>query len=597
MTSTDAAYADEAATVRFASGPDGRPVTVVTGTRRAPAGEFAAWSAAIGSLAGVPGLGGVLDLRLDGRGHAVLTADASGSTLAERLATTGPLPAAEVAGLASVLAGGLAALHAKGLRHGGVTPSTVVLDGPRLAGLDTAAPGLAAPVRPSAFAPMEAPGQPSDVYALGATAYTALDGRLPFTTDPSDPGLRRQVPAEIPGVPSELTTLLRAAMHPDPAQRPTAAALADSLAGLTVLPTTVSGIPLAATDVGAPARPVNAAVASVNLAVAGAAATGIAATAGILAGHAADGALAGAASATGKAASAITGKLAVKIGIGVAGAALVAAAVVVGVNVLDEDPQDDGSAAGTSEKGPMVEAIRDFDVAEAAFSPGRVFDPDNDEESTRFSGGRASGALGDPSRPSDTYVLEGGPVYADLDGDNDLDLAQWVIVQAGGGPKYLYFWEWDGGEAVQSPYVAIHEQDCGGAVDGLAPAANGGVEVTMDFSFRCGEADPAGSDGPTTVTLGLRDHLPVQTAPAFGAAGNCYDTTAPNQEHADLTGRATPLLAPADGSPAVGATDEFTTIESAYWDLGGGTNPWHLARLTRADGSVACGWIPPGTIA
>ncbi|HEY1176026.1 MAG TPA: hypothetical protein VGF17_07700, partial [Phytomonospora sp.] len=474
-------------------------------------------------------------------------------------------------------------------------PSTVVLDGPRLGGLDTAAPGLTATVRPSVYAPAEAPGQAADVYALAATAYTALGGRLPFASDPTDPGLRRQIPAEIAGVPAALTALLRAGMHPDPAQRPPAAPLAANLTALGLAATATTGIPLAAVDVAAPVRPVNAAVASVNLAVAGAAATGIAATAGILAGRTAGDLLTGAGGAAGKTATALGAKTALKIGAGVAGAALVAAAVVVGVNVLDEDPP--GTAGTASAQGPMDEAIRGFDVAEASFSPGRVFDPDADEEPTEFSGGRASGALSEPGQPSDTYVLEGDPVYADLDGDNDLDLAQWVMVQAGGGPKFLYFWEWDGGEAVQSPYVAIHEQDCGGAVESLEPGAEGGVVVTMDFTFRCGEADPYGDDGPGTVTLGLRDHLPVQTAPAFGAAGNCYDTTAPNQVHTDLTGRVTPLLTPVDGSPAVGSPGEFTAIESAYWDLGGGTSPWHLARLTRADGSVACGWIPPGTIA
>ncbi|GIG64011.1 hypothetical protein [Phytomonospora endophytica] len=595
MTSPDFAYADEAAAVHFTGDPDGRPVTVVTGTRPAPAGEFAAWSAAIASLAGVPGLGGVLGARLDERGHAVFAADASGATLAERLVATGPVPVAEAAGMFAVLARGLAALHAKGLRHGGITPSTVITVGPRLAGLDAGAPGLLLPIRPHPFAPLETPHRSSDVYALAATAYTALGGRLPFAAEPADPAARRQISGDLTGVPVELTALLRGALHPDPARRPAADALAEGFGAFTAVPTGVGGIPMAAADIGSPVRPVNDAVASINLAVAGAAATGIAATAGILAGRAAGDLLTGAGGAAGKAASAFGASTVLKVGAGVAGAALVAAAVVVGVNVLDEDPQGTGGTA--SGPGPMDEAIRGFDVSGAAFSPGRVFSPDVDEEPTEFSGGRAPGALGDPSQPSDTYVLEGDPVYADLDGDNDLDLAQWVTVQAGGGPKYLYFWEWDGAKAVQSPYVAVHEQDCGGAVESLEPGADGGVEVVMDFTFRCGDADPAGDDGPGSITLGLRDHLPVQLAPGFGAAGNCYDSTAPNQVHTDLTGRVTPLLIPVEGSPVVGAPEEFTAIESAYWDLGGGTSPWHLARLTRTDGSVACGWIPPGTIA
>jgi serine/threonine protein kinase len=77
----------------------------------------------------------------------------------------------------------------------------------------------------------------SDVYALCATLYAFMCGRPPRWRDNNSPSLAtlmdlfgEQIP-DLPGVPTQLTALLRRGMSNDPAQRPTAAALREELWG------------------------------------------------------------------------------------------------------------------------------------------------------------------------------------------------------------------------------------------------------------------------------------------------------------------------------------------------------------------------------
>jgi serine/threonine protein kinase len=121
---------------------------------------------------------------------------AGGETGRERLARCGPMAAAEVAAAGARLADALAALHAGGMLHGGVTPecihltardarlSGVGLHGALLAaGLDrgTVAAVLAGP---DYLSPEQRSGGAmdprSDVYALGATLYELLTGKRPL---------------------------------------------------------------------------------------------------------------------------------------------------------------------------------------------------------------------------------------------------------------------------------------------------------------------------------------------------------------------------------------------------------------------------------
>lgn len=145
-------------------------------------------------------------------------------SLTDRIVAAGALPAAAVARVGHQIAAALAAAHASGILHLDVTPNNVLVadDGTaKIAdfgisrALGDAAPGRTGVVAgtPAYLAPEVArgdePGPASDVYSLGATLYTALEGAPPFGAD-DDP-----------------VALLHRIIHDDPAPPAHAGPLAD----------------------------------------------------------------------------------------------------------------------------------------------------------------------------------------------------------------------------------------------------------------------------------------------------------------------------------------------------------------------------------
>ncbi|MEE1742013.1 serine/threonine protein kinase [Streptomyces sp. BE147] len=134
----------------------------------------------------------------------------------------GPLPERFVRALGAALANALAAAHAQGVTHAGVSPSAVLLtaDGPWLAGFGAvraAGPDGTARVgpEPGGLAPEQLTGgrpRPlGDVYGLGAVLSYASTGHV--------------VP-ESAELPASLRPLITACLARDPAARPDAARLA-----------------------------------------------------------------------------------------------------------------------------------------------------------------------------------------------------------------------------------------------------------------------------------------------------------------------------------------------------------------------------------
>ncbi|MGK5551809.1 protein kinase domain-containing protein [Actinomadura kijaniata] len=120
-----------------------------------------------------------------------------GDSLARTVETRGPLRPERVAHLGLKLLDALEAAHARGVVHRDVKPSNVLIDRDRvvltdfgIAGIDgdvgltgtgefTGSPGYTAPE-----VLREQPAGPaSDLWALGATLYTAVEGRAPFQRD------------------------------------------------------------------------------------------------------------------------------------------------------------------------------------------------------------------------------------------------------------------------------------------------------------------------------------------------------------------------------------------------------------------------------
>jgi len=181
-------------------------------------------------------------------------------TLAEVLASQGPLDETATLRLARDLAAALVRVHGDGALHLGVKPSDIVLDedGARLVE-PTQAPGGEAAAGTSAYlAPEQITGAAltpaADVFALGTTLLTAATGINPFATENAFQTMRNVVESEpdLSGLPEGLRGIIRQSLRKDPAERLTPARilqLLDLIQGeedvTTPLPPAVSGpVPL-----------------------------------------------------------------------------------------------------------------------------------------------------------------------------------------------------------------------------------------------------------------------------------------------------------------------------------------------------------------
>ena len=123
-----------------------------------------------------------------------------GPSLAEHMASSGPLPIAEAIGIATQVLAALAAAHAVGIVHRDVKPANVLLgaDGDvkladfgiakRFDDLDESVTTTGTVIgTPRYLAPEQAVGAPvtaaTDVYAMGILLFEMLTGRAPFTGD------------------------------------------------------------------------------------------------------------------------------------------------------------------------------------------------------------------------------------------------------------------------------------------------------------------------------------------------------------------------------------------------------------------------------
>ena len=173
-----------------------------------------------------------------------------GETLAQRVRTRGPLGNSEGARVLREVAWALAHAHSHGLVHRDVKPDNILLEsstgrvlvadfGIAAATHDQRGAGVSG--TPEFMSPEQALGKDldprSDLYGVGATAFFALTGRLPFEGSTATEVLAKQITEAAPplgsmGMPvsRRLSAIVDRCLAKDPAQRPpTADALAEQL--------------------------------------------------------------------------------------------------------------------------------------------------------------------------------------------------------------------------------------------------------------------------------------------------------------------------------------------------------------------------------
>jgi serine/threonine-protein kinase len=173
-----------------------------------------------------------------------------GETLAERVRTRGPLTGTDGARVLREVAWALAHAHAQGLVHRDVKPDNILLEagtgralvadfGIAAATADPNVHGVAG--TPEFMSPEQASGAPidarSDLYSLGATAFFAFSGRLPFEGRTATEVLAKHVTEAAPAlassgvaVPRRVAALVDRCLAKDPSHRPASAdAVAEQL--------------------------------------------------------------------------------------------------------------------------------------------------------------------------------------------------------------------------------------------------------------------------------------------------------------------------------------------------------------------------------
>lgn len=190
----------------------------------------------------------VVDADLTGNPPYIVTRYVPGKTLDDFVTAEGPLRGPALAGLAAGLTAALTAVHAAGVVHRDLKPGNVMLvdgqpvvidfgiaqaaDSTRLTmtGMFMGTPGFLAPEviegRPS--------GPAADIHSFGATMAYAATGRPPFGSGTFEAIFYRIVHGQpdLTGMPAPLVPLILATLARDPARRPSAAELADTVARL-----------------------------------------------------------------------------------------------------------------------------------------------------------------------------------------------------------------------------------------------------------------------------------------------------------------------------------------------------------------------------
>ncbi|GAB3987268.1 hypothetical protein GCM10029978_105350 [Actinoallomurus acanthiterrae] len=192
-----------------------------------------------------PGIITVFDMIEHERTPMVVMEFVRGRSLEQIVAADGPLPPSQVASIGAQMLDALRAAHAAGIVHRDLKPANVLVTDRRVIITDFGIASMtgdssltAADERlgtPAFMAPEQANGMEatpaSDLWSLGATLYTCVEGRRPFAGSGAWAVLAAVLTADPPAPlrAGPLTPLLRALLTKDPNARATAADAAAAL--------------------------------------------------------------------------------------------------------------------------------------------------------------------------------------------------------------------------------------------------------------------------------------------------------------------------------------------------------------------------------
>ncbi|MGV9710550.1 serine/threonine-protein kinase [Gordonia sp. NPDC003424] len=218
------------------------------------------------------------DVALDGGEPWLVMEYMPSRSVAQILHTTRTLDVTQAAQIGAQVADAMAEAHAAGIIHRDIKPGNILIStAARSAGLvkitdfgisrvkDEVAATQSGVITgtPAYFAPEVArgaePSEASDVYSLGATVYTIVEGQPPFGVDDDSLALLHKVArAQINPMTKagDLAPVLLRLLEPNPAKRPTMAQARDLLAGVAAgprqSPQQVLTSPLTRSDGGVP---------------------------------------------------------------------------------------------------------------------------------------------------------------------------------------------------------------------------------------------------------------------------------------------------------------------------------------------------------
>jgi serine/threonine-protein kinase len=202
-----------------------------------------------------PAVVSVYDTGVDAGTHFIVMELVDGRSLQAILRDEGPLAPERAAGIASRVAGALAAAHARGIVHRDIKPANVMVakDGSvkvldfgiaRAAGSSTLTQSASVIGTAAYMSPEQAVGNPaderSDIYALGCVLYALLTGRPPFSGEGSAAVMHQQANSAArppragnPRIPVALSALVMEMLAKVPTERPQSAAeVRDQLRGM-----------------------------------------------------------------------------------------------------------------------------------------------------------------------------------------------------------------------------------------------------------------------------------------------------------------------------------------------------------------------------